>query len=131
MAYLQAIPDDPNWPKDMPKKSRMQIRLDQGIKIEMPPIDLPYMIEWLNELGCVASGMNGVIPIDNREIESWINLNGVEITHWEARMLRELSKTYCAQYNRSKDLECEEPFATEVDLVSVRDTAEQKIRNIF
>ena len=55
----------------------------------------------------------GMVPIEWADILAWVQLTGTELYPEEARILRELSFAYVAQYTVSKDPDCPAPFFTD------------------
>lgn len=78
---------------------------------EMPPIDSPYIVEYLYEIGpAMASGF-GSGPISNGEIESWQRVTGIELTSWEARTLSRLSREYLSESHKATEIDCPAPWS--------------------
>lgn len=81
-----------------------------GMAIEMPPNPMPYITEWLMEVGPVCSNGMGTGPIGWTDIAAWQDLTGNELDAWEARTLRRLSRDFHDQMHRAKESTCPAPY---------------------
>ena len=82
-----------------------------GVEIHLPPNPLPYITEYLMEIGPVSSSSMGSAPLAWPEIAAWQDLTGIELDAWEARTIRRLSRDFHDQMHRAKDANCPPPFA--------------------
>lgn len=62
------------------------------------------MLEDLNKIGIVSTGVNGLTPITWQDVFAYQSLTCGSLTAWEAETIVELSRAYLRQYN-SKDAE--------------------------
>jgi len=81
-----------------------------GVEIHLPPNPLPYMVDWLMEIGPVTAGGMGSAAVSWPEIAAWQDLTGIDLTAWEARTIRRLSRDFHDQMHRSKQPTCRAPF---------------------
>lgn len=82
------------------------------IPVELPDNPLPYLTDWLMEIGPLASGGMGPAALGWGEIASWQSLTCNALTGWEARTLRHLSRQFLDQMNKSREPGCPAPFST-------------------
>lgn len=79
-----------------------------------PPIPdnpLPYLTDWLFEIGpTVATGM-GYGAIGWRDMEAWQALSGIDLMPWEAQLLRRLSRDFVDQVGKSDKPDCPAPWS--------------------
>ena len=88
------------------RKSRAE-QFDESEKfIDMPACDLPYMIDYLFQIGPVIN--SGAIP--HSEIESWQKNTGYKLNGWEAATLRRLSISYLNESSLAEDINRPAPF---------------------
>ena len=84
---------------------------------ELPPLDgAEYLIDYLMELGPVASGGMGPAPITYSDIKDYAEVTDTDLTPWDAHMLRHLSRVYVGQYNASKEINSPAPYEEAMDL---------------
>jgi hypothetical protein len=96
----------------------------------MPPLRAgEYLISLLFEAGPVKpAGMGGFIPIDQPDIAA-LQLNQcVELTPWECRALRQLSRIYGNQSQISTEPTCSAPYVASVEMT---DRSRQGVANAF
>lgn len=81
----------------------------------MPPLEAGgYLVELLFEIGPVKpAGMAGVTAIDESDVAAWQRNQGLELTAWEARTLRLLSREYAAMLATAVDIHCPPPWVPE------------------
>jgi hypothetical protein len=75
----------------------------------LPVNPAPYLTDWLFEIGPSAPAGMSDAPIDFRHMAAWTGLMGVDLTPWEARTLRRLSRAYVNQRDDARKLACIEP----------------------
>ncbi len=61
----------------------------------------------------LATGM-GLIPLTWTEINSWINVNKLELTLWEIETIKKMSEAYCAEYSRATEPNRPQPYTAPV-----------------
>lgn len=118
LAWLNAAPEakapakvPKGWkaPPPVPRIKRMKA---DGLDIPLPENPLPYITAWLMEAGPVSANGMGSAPLDWREIAAWQDLTGADLTAWEARTLRRLSRDFHDQMHKAKEPTCPPPFTT-------------------
>jgi len=99
-AWLDTVPDKQS-------KARRETRSTQ-----MPPLDGgEHLVGLLFEIGPVTPGaMGAMAPISDQDLRAWQLNQGVKLTPWECRTLRELSRAYCGQLAESRDVHCPPPW---------------------
>lgn len=85
-----------------------------GLQIELPPNPMPYLTEWLMEVGPVAANGMGSAPLGWAEIAAWQEMTGNDLNAWEARTLRRLSRDFHDQMHKAKEATCPAPFVAQV-----------------
>ena len=68
-----------------------------------------YLIGWLLEIGIAMYSGMGVAPITYSEIYAWAD--GIELTPWEAKTIREMSVEYVSYSQKASESNCPPPFA--------------------
>jgi hypothetical protein len=76
----------------------------------MPPLELPYLVDFLWQVGPVIEDGNGRAPLTHQEIVSWQFNTGISLKPWEARFLRNLSRDFLAQSQKAEKPDCPSPF---------------------
>jgi hypothetical protein len=85
--------------------------LGEDFDPDMPPVDAAgYLLNYFFEVGptMAAGGYPG--PITHQELRAWMDLTGIQLRPWEARMLRRLSLEYLDQSHKSEKLHCRPPW---------------------
>lgn len=120
MAWLHAKPKpDPRSRRakvdaTLPRLSRLDILTKQGAVPQLPPNPLPHVLSRLIDIGMTEPGGMGPVPLSSREVEAWQHNTGVELSPWEARLLRTLSREYVAQLAKAEEPDCPAPWRAEV-----------------
>lgn len=84
---------------------------------EEPDLDMPelkgydYLIDWLYDLGFSMQSPMGEMPLPISEIYSWGEK--IDITHFEAKTLRDLSLCYLNMKNQAVKTNCPKPWISE------------------
>lgn len=92
-----------------------QIEIDAESQGSEPEFELPYvdggeyLISMLSEIGEANVRSGHLSQLDWQDIESWINVTGLDISIWEAETMRHLSGVYVNQYYASNDENCVAP----------------------
>ncbi len=116
-AWLHAVPETPGKKIDGVKPvSRLQAiradRKDEHYVPDMPVCGAEYLVGYLWEVGPTMVGGMGEAPLSHGEIAAWQMNSGVELQPWEARFLRNLSREYLGQSQRSEKPDCPAPYGT-------------------
>lgn len=85
-----------------------------GIPIRMPPNPLPHFVAWFVEIGISESKGMGASPLSWREINEWQRATGVELSPWEAKLIRRLSTEYLAEGRKAESENHPAPWRAEV-----------------
>lgn len=107
-AWLNTTPDKPQTKgkhdnSDEPEPSRREMFRKQGFdSLEMPSCDAQYVINYLFEIGPTAHSGMGESPISQSDIWHWQANTGIELSAWEARILRSLSLHYMSESYKAK-----------------------------
>lgn len=102
-----------------------------GIVPQLPPAPLPYMIEWLFEIGPTIPGGMSPAPIGWRDMEAWQSIVGVELLPWEGKLLRQLSAEFVNMSFLAKEPDCPPPWAPDREVTVNRDAVSRKLGNAF
>lgn len=95
------------WQLIKPTKDSTSTHGEIYSAIELPelPDEWTHIPSWFTALGeCVHNGAM-YQPVPFTEIESWSRQTGLELTHFEAQLLRTLSVVFSAMLNRSEKQE--------------------------
>ena len=76
----------------------------------MPPCSALHMVHWLFEFGPVSSGPMGETPVSFADIDVWAACEAMDLTAWQARTLRKMSRDYIQECHRAKDRKCFPPW---------------------
>ncbi|CDO37149.1 hypothetical protein [Novosphingobium sp. KN65.2] len=107
----------------------MQRMKADGAIPELPHNPLPYLTEWLFEIGPTSPGGMSAAAIGWRDMEAWQGLSGVDLEPWEARTLRRLSSDFVAMLHDAKAIDCPPPYATNES--NNREAVSRKVGNAF
>jgi hypothetical protein len=105
-------------PGQQPETSRLQrmrrTRGDEGYTPSMPPAGAAaYLLDYLFEVGPTMAAGAGEAELSHQEIESWARLRRIELTPWEARTLRRLSRDYLAEKHAAEDPRARAPWTSQ------------------
>lgn len=98
---------------------------DQNEPVPLPEIAFPHIVKWWLEIG--PSHNDG--PIDWQEMRAWQESTGIELSPWEARIIRSLSAEYVNMRYEARKLDCPAPYS-EIDQ-STRDIVSAKLDAAF
>ena len=68
------------------------------------------MVGYFFRIGPFLETGMGSVPLTHSEIESWQNNSGVELTSWEAEMIRKLSVDYLSESQKAIRPDCPAPW---------------------
>ena len=133
MAYLHTAPK----PKarrgmtDAEPVTRLRALRDAGLPVEMPPLGQAgrQIVEHLLECGPALSGAMGAVPLTYGEIAAYQQAAGVDLTPWEARMLRRASLAYVSATRDAEAPDAPAPWVSNTEVR--RERIAQGIRNVF
>lgn len=102
LAWLNAVPDDTagmgTSPHPDAERQSRRTRIEaNGAEVEMPEADGLHLVGYLWEIGPIVSTGMGGAPISHLDIQAWQTNIGIELSAWEARLLRGLSLAYLAE----------------------------------
>lgn len=84
---------------------------DDAFIPELPPVDAgAYLVAYLFEVGPIAAGAAGAIPVPYEELIYWQEGIGLTLNPWEFRMLRLLSAEYVVMSKLAEKKECPAPW---------------------
>lgn len=120
MAWLNATPKPPPGSKraaakdQPPPVSRIEQMKRSKIVPQMPPCPAPHIITRLVEIGLTEAAGMGAGPISWQSIDAWCNRTAIDLSPWEARLLRSLSVSYVAEGRKAESENCPPPWRGEV-----------------
>ncbi len=120
---------------DKPRQSRLEKaraqRKNPDYAPDMPPVDVPYLLEVFFEIGpTMAAGM-GAGPITHEEIRAWQANTGVELQPWQIRALRRMSFDYLGEAHEAEKADRRAPWEpVEVDYSAVANNMMNAIRRM-
>lgn len=82
----------------------------KGREPKLPDAPLPYLIEYLFEVGPTQGGGFGPTPITHAEILAWQTNMRRTLQPWEVSMLRRLSVQWIVEAQRAEDPNCAPPW---------------------
>lgn len=94
--------------------SRIKKLEDEGKHVPLPPISAEWLVDLLMEIGPVDPIGMGVGPISWLTLEAWQHQSGRPLQPWEGRLLRDLSKAFADQSEKSKQHDCPAPWSDQV-----------------
>jgi hypothetical protein len=104
LGWLHATPRPPKHAKGEPdRRNRMERLQADGREIHLPEISAAHLLSYLLEMGPTVPSGAGSAPVSHTEIGHWQDNTGIELTAWEARTLRVLSKAYLSECLAAED----------------------------
>lgn len=85
----------------------------KGEDILLPDNPVPYLTDWLFEIGPVLSGGMGARPLELGDLPAWEHFTGIELDAWEARTIVRLSAAFSAQRHKAEKPDCPPPYCIE------------------
>lgn len=101
--------------------------MDAGVNPPVPPNPLPYLTEWLFEIGPTEPAGMGAAPIAWQTLAIWSELTGAELLPWEARLLRNLSREYLNEAHQAEKRDRPAPWSEHID----REAISSKVSSLF
>lgn len=99
--------------------------LDKGREPRLPEAPLPYLLDYLFEVGPAQGGGFGPVPLSHSELLAWqMNMRRF-LAPWEISMLRRLSVLWIDQAMSAEDADCPAPWGGE----RVSDDEKRKVAN--
>lgn len=80
----------------------MQRLTERQSEPPLPDVTAEYLLGYLMEIGPTSQGGAGPAPIGHGEIAHWQSNTGIELTAWEARTLRHLSREYLGEMHAAE-----------------------------
>ena len=77
----------------------------------------------------MAAGM-GDGPIVFTELHAWQQLSGIDLSAWEARTLRAMSRAYASEAHRATKADCLPPWSPNPDAID-RTQVASNVRNLL
>lgn len=104
MAWLNTAPDMPEGDKSGKKNDARRVVYEKkhGAPLDMPECDAMHVVAYLFDIGPVLHGGMGETPLTCGEIAAWEGLTGIELTAWEAQVVRRLSLEYLSEQQRAE-----------------------------
>lgn len=91
----------------------------------MPEVPLPYLIDYLFEVGPAQGGGLGPVPISHTELLAWQTNMRRFLAPWEIGMLRRLSVVWIDAARQAEEADAPPPWATE----EVSDEEKRRVAN--
>jgi hypothetical protein len=137
MAWLNATPKpDPRTKRAQyadsapPPISRIDDLKRYKITPQMPPNPAPHIINRLVEIGLTEAAGMGAAPLSWREIDAWCSRTRIDLSPWEARLIRKLSVEYLAESRRAESENCPPPWRAAITQREI-DMEEAKLRMVL
>ena len=87
--------------------------IEKGREPRLPEAPLPYLLDYLFEVGPAQGGGFGPVPLSHSELLAWqMNMRRF-LAPWEIAMLRRLSVLWIDQAMSAEDADCPAPWKTE------------------
>lgn len=99
LAWLDAVQDESKLSR------RAEFELDNNTA-EAPECEAGYVLDYLFELGVTM----GDHPLTHTELRAWMDNTGVELSAWEARIIKTLSGAYLSMSHDAKKYDTETPW---------------------
>lgn len=93
----------------------------RGQAVPLPPCPVPFLIEYLVEIGPVVPSGVGSAPIGWCDIVAWQACTAITLPPWQAQLLRRLSKEYLAMCRDAEKPDCPAPWQSIQTIESNRD----------
>ncbi|QIL71671.1 hypothetical protein G7048_15695 [Diaphorobacter sp. HDW4B] len=97
-----------------------------------PPLDdeARYLLDYLQALDYVESGLSGPIKLSFGEIESWTRLMSVHLQAWEVTFLRSMSTAFARELHAAENPSHPAPWAPVVEQIDRKRVA-RRIKDVL
>lgn len=107
MAWLSSVPAaaqrTPAAQRDMRTRGE-RLRDDGADHLPVPPVAAGgQLIEWFFDVGPVAAGGMGPVPLAYTDLQAWAQITGAPLEPWQATTLRRMSRAYVAELRTAED----------------------------
>lgn len=85
----------------------MTLEKKHGVPLAMPECGAAHLLVYLFEIGPSL----GDAPLTHSELQAWMDNTGIELTAWEARVVKRLSCEYLSEQQRATAPETPCPWA--------------------
>lgn len=88
----------------------------------MPEVEAEYVIAYWQQCGMAGQGMSGPVGLTAVELNAWEQSMGVELSPWEHKVIREMSRAYVAALHGGEEPDAPPPYGAavvEVDRAAV------------
>ena len=102
----------------------------EGREPQLPINPAPYLTDWLLEIGPAAPAGESAAAISFSEMAEWSRLIGVDLSPWEARTLRRLSRVFVSQREDARSPACIEPIS-KADPEAARTRVEAQLKSMM
>lgn len=100
----------------------------QGIEPSLPFNPLPYITDWLFEIGPTVPAGMGMARLGWPDLLAWQSISGIELSPWEATTLRGLSSDYLNMSLDAKVMECPAPYLDAAAIARNRQAISQQMK---
>lgn len=128
MGWLHAIPRSKANPNNT--ITRQAQFLSEEKEIDMPPCEMPHMINYLFSCGPVCQTGMSSIPLTHQEVYYWLKNTGNKLCVWEINTLREMSRHYLSELVQSDKHDAPPPWVGEIDLEKSK-IINDRVKSIF
>lgn len=130
-AWLAAVPKAPNEKAitETDKRSRRERRLDDGLSLDLPPLNAAYLSRIFFEVGPTLSTGMGPTLLTHLELRAYQDNTGIRLSPWEVRTLRRLSSEWIAQSHKAEQADCPAPYV--VDVEAIRERMPNRMKSVL
>jgi hypothetical protein len=111
LAWLHATPEHKD--KNKPRKARIDEYTKGHGYNNFPKCDADYLLDHLMKAGICSSGMNGAVPLNWTELDSYVRRSGANLDDWDCETMIELSRAYASGLSAAKDPHMPPPYVTQ------------------
>lgn len=98
------------------KESRAQKFKTQheGLELDLPVCRAEYLVPLFVEAGMFVSTGSGIVPLSWSNIKDWMECTERNLSLWEKKVLREMSKHYVYEYYEATKKDRDAPYQSEM-----------------
>jgi hypothetical protein len=95
------------------QRTRAQRLQDDGVDdMPTPPVLAgAALLDWFWDVGPVAHGGMGPVPIGYADLQAWAAITGTPLQPWQAAVLRRMSRAYVAELRTAEAADAPPPWA--------------------
>lgn len=106
LAWLHSVPHETDEQGSLsnPREKKKPVTRGESMGLILPDVGVAeYLVGYWHEIGVVATGAMGPVPISAKDLYYWQEITSIELDNFESSSIIEMSRAYVTQYNQHDD----------------------------